>query len=180
MEHNYAGSGRSTSQVIGRLAGLRLARSSSWQVLLAIVSAAGPDASAELSIGEIAGITGLSPRTVKGALAGLVRAAVVVRLTRYRRLRVPLLLTAGLGRRGFTARQTAAVKRAMDQVSALRMADARGWVMPGADCVAVGLAPGTTYGEAFESLVDPALCRKFVGIVLTLRHSDGVVLGDLL
>ena len=124
MEHDYAGSGCSTSQVIGRLAGLRLARSSSWQVLLAIVSAAGPDASAELSIGEIARITGLSPRTVKGALAGLVRAAVVVRLARYRRLCVPLLLTAGPGRRGFTARQTAAVKRAMDQVSALRMADA--------------------------------------------------------
>ncbi|VTR94312.1 unnamed protein product [Gemmata massiliana] len=79
--------------VVERVQRLRLRPASRWQVLFTILTTScrygGKEA--RLSIRDIAGRTGLSERTVKGALADLIRAGHVRRQGRYGKLVVAFL-----------------------------------------------------------------------------------------
>lgn len=78
--------------VVQRAVKLRLRPASRWQVylLLLCVSCRFGGKEVRLSVAEIAERTGLSERTVKAALAGLIAAGHVRRLGRYRKLLVTL------------------------------------------------------------------------------------------
>jgi hypothetical protein len=77
---------------VERLYGLKLRRSSIWQVLLALLTTAyrygGTEA--RLTIKALAGMTGLSDRSVQLALTELINRGLVSRQGRYGRLRVHL------------------------------------------------------------------------------------------
>ncbi len=79
--------------MVESLCRLRLGPASRWQVLWAILatSARFGGRDARLSVEEVAGLTGLSVRTVKAAIRDLVAAGLVSRPVRYRTLRVALL-----------------------------------------------------------------------------------------
>ena len=79
---------------------LKLKPSSHWQVLLAVylTSMRYGGREAKLSIAGIARMTGLAERTVKGAVAALVKEKLVVRVGRYGRFKVNL--TAAASREG--------------------------------------------------------------------------------
>lgn len=74
--------------VVERVARLRLRPASRWQVLalLLCTSCRFGGKEARLTVAEIASKTGLSERTVKGAIRDLVRRGLVRRLGRYRKL----------------------------------------------------------------------------------------------
>ncbi len=101
-------------RVLHAVAQLDLKRPSSWRVLMVIVGAA-EGAVADLEIADLARIAALSERTVKHALADLIRRGIVVRRARYGRLAVPLLGHPHADEPGplFTARQRSAMKRAL-------------------------------------------------------------------
>jgi bifunctional DNA-binding transcriptional regulator/antitoxin component of YhaV-PrlF toxin-antitoxin module len=170
-----------SASVLGRLARLGIKRSSTWRVLLAIVSeavATGEDA--HLKIVDIAGLTGLSERSVKTAVSGLAMAGLIVRVGRYGRFAVPMLLDLGGRRSGkpFTSKQERTVGRALRESGLLLgVDDAGSIVMPDRDAKKVGLEAGVTFRRAFETLReqgDRDRARRFVGIVLEFRHSEEV------
>jgi DNA-binding GntR family transcriptional regulator len=155
-----------------------LRRLSTWQVFLAIAATtARYGGIAKLGIEDLARLTELSPRTVKTAVAELLAAGLIVRLSRYRNIIVPILASPQSSPRlGFTARQERVVERALRQASMLTLANASNVVMSNEEALRVGLESGVTYGIAFDRLraADPVRCREFVGIVLAMRYGERV------
>lgn len=175
--------------VVEQLARLNLRRPSSWRVFLAILTTCarygGGDAL--LGIDDLAGMTGLSTRTVKGALAELRAAGLVVRTGRTRRLFVPLLAAGPPERTAavhpvFTRRQERAVAKALAGISMLLGVDATALTLSVENTVRLGLRAPVTYGAAYEQLrrfASPAQARVFVGMVLDLLHSEQIQGRDL-
>ena len=95
--------------VVETLLRLRLRPCSQWQVYLAVLltSARYGGQDAKLGIDDLCDLTGLAPRTVKGAVSALCKSDFIVREGRARRLSVPLLHSAPiLGHRSpFTKEQ---------------------------------------------------------------------------
>lgn len=85
--------------------GLQLRPPSLWQVLHAVVltSARYGGRDARLGIADLAQMTGLSHRTIKGALTKLVELRILSRVGRYRRLRVNLPGMGPVGGAGLSA-----------------------------------------------------------------------------
>jgi hypothetical protein len=160
------------------MARLKLKRPSTWRIFFVITAtAARYGGVAKLGVEDLARLTALSPRTVKTAVAELLAAGLIIRLTRYRKLVVPLLdAPAASARSGFTDRQAKAVERALIQASKLMLTDISKFVMSADESRRLGLQTGVTYGAAFDQLrgADPARCQEFVGIVLALRHGERV------
>jgi hypothetical protein len=155
---------------------LEWGRSSCWRVLLGILGSCDDSGVANMSIAELSTLTGLSERTVKAALAVMLRDKVVVRLGRYGRISVPLLRRGGARKRsGLTTRQVWAVRRALRELSLIHLRDMECEVVP--EPGLFSLPVGTTYGGALELLrgADPASCRAFVGSVLALRSNGRLI-----
>jgi hypothetical protein len=79
-------------EIVGQVCKLALRPPSLWQVFLSVVLTAcrfnGREA--YLTVTNLTALTGLAPRTVKAALAGLIRRGLLTRTARYKRLRFTL------------------------------------------------------------------------------------------
>jgi hypothetical protein len=167
--------------VAERLARLDLRRPSSWRVFLAVLttSARYGGRDALLGVDDLARMTGLGARTVKLALSELLAAGLVERVGRAGRLRAPMLheRPEAAVPPAFTARQRAAVTRALREASLLLGRDAGLIALDADQAAAVGLEAGVTLRDAqklLEVTADRRRTMAFVGLVLGLRHGAAV------
>ena len=166
--------------VVEQVLKLDLRPGSRRRVFLAILftSARYGGRDALLGVADLTRMTGLSPRTVKSAIAALRAAGLIVRVGRYRRLAVPLLAAARSAgasedapRQGatFTRRQESAMAAVLAEASLLLGSDASHLTMPEDRAEGLGLPRPVTYAEARARLTDSATAGQvaaFVGAVL--------------
>ena len=173
--------------VVRALLRLNLRPASRWRVFLAVllVSARYGGRDAWLGIDDIAALTGLSPRTVKAALAALRNSGLVVRVRRARLLSVPLLAMKFPARpklSAFTRRQEAVIAATLAEASNLLGSDAGALIMPPEYAERLGLRSPIAYGQAYERLKRSTSHRAaviFVGAVLALHRDERVQGRDL-
>lgn len=147
--------------------------------MLAIAGTAGADETCRLLVAELAELTGLSQRSVKGAIAELTRLGLVAR-EGPGRLSVRLPAPSPPGGpfpppRALTGRQEAAIARALREASDLIARDASAEPVPGAE--RFGLESATTWSAAFgraRSTRDGELGRRLVGELLAWRWGERV------
>jgi hypothetical protein len=168
--------------VVRSLLRLNLRPASRWRVFLAVllVSARYGGRDAWLGIDDLAALTGLSPRTVKAALAALRTGGHVVRVRRSRSLSVPLLERPQPTLEvpaGFSARQRSIILRVLAEASGLLGSEAGNLAIPTDFARRIGLRTSMTYLEAFEYLRahgGRGQASMFVAAVLALRSDERV------
>lgn len=143
--------------VVENLLRLRLRPCSHWQVFLTVLltSARYGGKDAKLGIDDICNLTGLAPRTVKGAVAVLCKSGYLVREGRARRLSVPLLhqniiVTGNISQ--FTPKQDAAITSILSKIKVLRGVDKETLIVPEEYAVRLGLSSPMNYSLAYEVL----------------------------
>ena len=168
------------------LARLDIKRPASWRVLLVIIGEVGPGDIARLQIRDIMEVTGLSERTVKSAVAELIRSGIIVRVGRVGAFSVSHQSAGSSPGAPFTAKQTATVRKALREAGFLLGVDPNSIMMPISYCEQLGLCSkfpelatysGITFQAAFLSIShghDRETARRFVGLVLEFRHSEAV------
>lgn len=168
--------------VVEPLLRLRLRPCSRWQVYLAalLTSARYGGRDAKLGIDDICRITGLAPRTVKGAISDLQKSGLIVREGRARRLSVPLLhdntITADCAT-PFTKKQDLAITSILSKISELRGIDGGTLIVPDEYAVRLGLSSSVSYTLAYEILKltgTRALAGIFVEALVALYNSDQI------
>ena len=167
---------------------MRLRPCSRWQVYLAVllVSARYGNQDAKLRIDDICEITGLAPRTVKGAVSALCKSGLIVREGRTRLLSVPLLhqsTTSTDHHNPFRKNQDAAIASILSKISLLRGIDAGTLIVPEEYAVRLGLSNSVSYSLAYEMLKltgTRALAGIFVESLVALYNSDQIQGKELL
>jgi hypothetical protein len=171
-----------TWPVVEAVLRLKLRQASRWRVFLAVllVSARYGGRPARLGIDDLALLTGLAPRTVKGALSALRHGGLVLRARRARLLSVPLLSTklpSRTKRSIFTRRQEIVIAATLAEATKLVGSDAGALVMPVHCASQLGLRSPITYAQAYMRLKrsgSRAAAAIYVGAVLALRRDERV------
>ena len=145
--------------VVETLLQLRLRPASQWQVFLTVLctSARYGNKDAKLGIDDICRITGLAPRTVKGAVSALCKSGLLVRVRRSRLLRVPLLQhnTVAIDRHHkspFTSKQDATISPILTRINDLHGIDGLSLIIPTEFAARLGYLSPTSYALAYEEL----------------------------
>lgn len=168
--------------VVEDLLRLRLRPCSQWQVFLTVllVSARHGCRDAKLGIDDICRITGLAPRTVKGAISDLQKNGLIVRVGRARRLSVPLLHDSTMATdhsSPFTKRQDLAITSILSKIYQLRGIDGGALIIPEQYAIRLGLNSPINYALAYEILKftgTRALAGIFVESLVALYNSESI------
>ena len=167
--------------VVKTLLQLRLRPGSRWQVYLAVVltSARYGGKDAKLGIDDLCDLTGLSPRTVKSAVAVLCKSGLLVRVRRSRLLPVPLLYDTKIidHWNTFTKKQDATIATILARIRELRGIDWEILIIPEEYAVRLGYCSPMTFAQAYEKLKSTGTRSQagiFVEALVALYNSDQV------
>lgn len=166
---------------------MRLRPCSRWQVYLTVLltSARYGNQDAKLGIDDICEVTGLAPRTVKGAVSALCKSGLLVRVRRNRLLRVPLLHdTRDTDHQSpFTRKQDITIASISGKIYDLRGIDGLSLIIPTEFAVRLGFNSPTSYALAYEELKSTgtrALAGIFVEAVVALYNHESIQGRELL
>ena len=173
--------------VVEAMLRLRLRPCSQWQVFLAVllVSARHGGRDAKLGIDDLCDLTGLAPRTVKGAVSALCKSGYLVRVRRSRLLRIPLLPETQRSdhRSPFTKNQDTAIASILSKISELRGIDGLSLIIPAEFAVRLGFNSSTSYAQAYEILKSTGnrdLTGIFVESLMALYNHESIQGRELL
>ena len=160
---------------------LRLRPASQWQVFLTVlltsVRYGGQDA--KLGIDDLCNLTGLSSRTVKGAVSALCKSGYLVRVRRSRLLSVPLLHHSVVvhHRSSFTKKQDATIASILSKISELRGIDGLSLIISPEFANRLGYSGDVSYVQAYEELKlsgSQSQAGIFVEAILALYNSNQI------
>lgn len=171
---------------------LRLRPCSQWQVFLAVLltSARHGGRDAKLGIDDLCDLTGLAPRTVKGAVSALQKSGFIVRVRRNYLLSVPLLHhnavvssrskatgLIGYHRSPFTKKQNATITTILSKIYGLRGIDGLSLIISPEFAVRLGYNEPTSYAQAYEKLKSTGtriLAEIFVKSLVAMYNSENI------